>query len=372
MAASGWDDAFLDEMRQCGDPPADAAVTTIDTEADRAAHNRFWQSLVHNDELVPDDVPPGLQTFLENQPRLDERSHEMTHEGERVFAAYGPEMLVVLGCYALPASYAAANGVQVLHRTSYLDNRPNRRLFETCQMLVDVMTPGGLGPKGRGLRTAQKVRLLHAAVRHRLLNDDASPWPTDRLGVPINQEDLAGTLMTFTTLVLEGLEKLGVSLTPGQQEAYLGAWQRVGRLMGVDDRLIPDTVAAGRELTALIQKRQVRKSQEGVDMTAALLDMLETHCPPLQKRVPAALMRLFLPPAVADDLEVPVHHLDELLLSQALRVRKALDVSTGGDRRRALFRNFGIHVIQLMITVELRGKRAQFRVPDQLKQEWGT
>lgn len=27
---------------------------------------------------------------------------------------YGPEVLLILGCYALPASYAAADGVQVV------------------------------------------------------------------------------------------------------------------------------------------------------------------------------------------------------------------------------------------------------------------
>ena len=87
---SGWDDAFLDEMRQCGDLPADAAVTTIDTEADRAAHNRFWQSLVHIDELVSDDAPPTstapanadlifMVVLSPCHPRLPRRAIDLTH-----------------------------------------------------------------------------------------------------------------------------------------------------------------------------------------------------------------------------------------------------------------------------------------------------
>src|SRR5439155_16091528 len=115
----------------------------------------------------------------------------MLAEGENVFAAYGPEILMVLGLYAIPAAYAARRGVQVLHRTAYFQRRPMRRVWETTQFVVDVMSGGGLGPDGLGLRTAQKVRLMHAAIRHFLLNDRDRPWDQAELGIPINQEDLA-------------------------------------------------------------------------------------------------------------------------------------------------------------------------------------
>src|SRR6187549_451702 len=128
---------------------------------------------------------------------------------------------MLLCCYSLPSSYAARKGVQVLHRTAYLAKRPNRRLFETAQFIVDVLSPGGLGPLGHGQRTAQKVRLMHAAIRHLILHDPNTRWPADDLGVPINQEDLLGTLMTFTWLILDGLSRLGVRLTPQEQQAYL-------------------------------------------------------------------------------------------------------------------------------------------------------
>src|SRR5690606_21151437 len=129
--------------------------------------------------------------------------------GQELFAEHGPLILMCLGHYSLPAAYAAAKGVEVLHRTAYLEKRPAKRLFETTQMVIDVMSPGGLAAAGRGVRTAQKVRLMHAMVRHLIQHDPEQPWDAS-LGVPINQEDLAGTLMTFSWLTLDGLAKLGV------------------------------------------------------------------------------------------------------------------------------------------------------------------
>src|SRR5262249_36156671 len=148
------------------------------------------------------------------------------------------EILMVLGFYGLPADYAAKKGVKVLHRTAQLTRRPVRRVFETTQMVVDVMAEGGLGSEGRGVRSAQKVRLMHAAVRHLLTHDPATPWDAS-LGLPINQEDLAGTLMTFAYVVLDGLARLGIALASDDREAYVHCWQAIGRIMGVREELIP-------------------------------------------------------------------------------------------------------------------------------------
>mgnify|MGYP006276117693 CR=1 FL=1 len=224
---------------------------------------------------------------------------------------------MLLCCYSLPSSYAAKKGVQVLHRTAYLAKRPNRRLFETAQFIVDVLSPGGLGPEGKGIRTAQKVRLMHAAIRHLILTDTKAPWDTATLGVPINQEDMVGTLMTFTWLILDGLAKLGNSLTPEDQQAYFETWLVVGRLMGVDADLLPATVADARALTALIEQRQIAESPQGREMMAALLGMMQSNVPAVFQTVPAALIREFLPADVATFLGVPDHALEQEMLRLA-------------------------------------------------------
>ena len=96
-------------------------------------------------------------------------------------------------------------GVQVLALTARLHTDPVRRIGETAQMTLHAMSAGGLAPGGAGIRDAQKVRLMHAAVRHlALASDDWVP-----VGTPVNQEDLAFTLLTFSIVALDSIRKLG-------------------------------------------------------------------------------------------------------------------------------------------------------------------
>jgi hypothetical protein len=299
-------------------------------------------------------------------PEEPEPDAAVVVEGQRLFAEYTLEVLMILACYSLPASYAARKGVQVLYQTGYLAERPNRRLFQTAQMVIDVMAPGGLGPGGKGRMTAKKVRLMHAAIRRLILGPSSSTWSPE-LGTPINQEDLAGTLMTFSWLILDGLRKLEIEVSPDRAEAYLRAWQVVGRLMGIKDELIPGNVDEAHELSDIIQRRQICPSPEGALMTGALLQGLRKRSPPLMKGVPSALMRHFLPEEVADGLGVPTLKLEAWLVSFGLRAGRELNVMTGWARK--LCRSLGVYLFQVWFLTELGG-RERFRVPSQLEEGW--
>ena len=364
-------DAILDAARRRGDPLADAVVAAIYKDGDTPAVARMLSGLMKDDQRQPAALPAPVQEFLAKTQTLLKRSPESAAAGERVFAEHGPEILMLLCCYSLPSSYAAKKGVQVLHRTAYLAKRPNRRLFETAQFIVDVLSPGGLGPFGRGMRTAQKVRLMHAAIRHLILVDKSTPWSIDELGVPINQEDLLGTLMTFTWLILDGLSRLHVTLTPQEQQAYLDTWLAVGQLMGVEPQLLPRTVSEAKETTAIIERRQVAESPEGREMTAALLGMMQSNLPHPFKSMPGCLIREFLPPNVATFLGIPSHPLREELIrlaDEALRpLQRFINVEA---KRHALVRVFSVHLLRWMIGVELDGQPARFAIPDALQEDW--
>ena len=77
------------------------------------------------------------------------------------------------------------------------------------------------------------VRFLHAKVRRRISQRTAEPWDAEVFGVPINQEDLAATLLAFSINVIHGIEKtLGRPLSDAEQEDYLHLWRLIGWLMG--------------------------------------------------------------------------------------------------------------------------------------------
>jgi hypothetical protein len=371
--SSPWSDRALDAARRRGDPPADDVVAAVFASGGIDRVNALMASLVASDDRVAGDVPPPVRDYLAATAAVDQRAPASVAAGEAVFAAHGPEILMILCCSSLPSAYAARRGVQVLYRTSYLARRPNRRLFETAQMIVDVMTPGGLGPSGRGLRTAQKVRLMHAAIRHLIRRDSHRPWDEAELGVPINQEDLLGTLMTFSWLVISGLDRLGVPLSAAEAQAYLDAWVFVGRLMGVEPALLPASVADARLVCDTIERRQVDPSPEGRAMTATLLGMMRENLPAMFAPLPDCMLRLFLPSGVADGLGVPSHPVDQLLLDAADRVLRPLEWLVDHEaRRRVLVRAFSARLVQWMISVELGDRRARFALPARLSEGWAV
>jgi uncharacterized protein (DUF2236 family) len=361
-------DAYLDEMRTIGDPLADECVARIFARHDASAVQRVMASLVENIGVPTEGLPPELGEYLAAMATLPLPPSDATALAEETFAEMGPEILMVLGFYSLPASYAAKKGVHVLARTARLVDGPLRRVFETTQMVVDVMQPGGLGPAGKGLATVKKVRLMHAAVRHLLQHDRVTPWDAATYGVPINQEDLAGTLMTFSYLIIEGLERMKAPIADDRKLAWIRCWAGLGRLLGVNEDLIPSTVEEARLLTRKIQARQIDPSADGRELTVALLAMYCDLIPgKMFDGLAATLMRHFLPKDVADGLGIP--HADFTKWIFAV-TQEAMDLALTEAPVRKLLRKFNLAFIQAMLDVERGGTRPPFAIPDHLADGW--
>ena len=371
MTSSRWNDSILDAMRLRGDAPADAAVEAIFKGGQVRATQAFMTLLMTNAEVLPSSLPPALRDFVDQsaaQPIADSSSIEAA---QNLFVDHGPEILTTLGCYALPDAYAARKGVKVLHQTAYLAKRPNRRLFRTMQMVLDVMEPGGLGPTGRGIRTVQKVRLMHAAIRYQLFHDPTTKWDELSFGVPINQEDLAGTLLTFSFLAIDGLRKLGVNISSEAAEAYFATWCIVGKVLGVIPEMIPDNLKEAAELKELISRRHFAPSDEGREMTGALIVMLEKNSPPLFTGIPTGLMRLFIEKEVADYLGIPDSRLQEHMARLVVNFAKFIDRDLEDSHWQAMiFRHHILSLVEYMINVEAGDERGFFRLPTNLHRKW--
>ena len=130
-------------------------------------------------------------------------------------------------------------------------------------------------------------------------------WDADELGVPVNQEDLLGTLIVFSLVVIDALEELGVDVRSekgkAERDAYVHFWPVVGYLMGIDyDGLRhahlkpteqPLTVEELRMVAAAIFRRQAEPSLGGQTLMSALLDVTKRMMPPFMKGYPAAATR---------------------------------------------------------------------------------
>src|SRR5215207_3017013 len=163
-----WTDELLDGMRLVGDRVADEPVRAVLERGGVDKVNAIMATLVRVDQPVPEELPDELEDYLDQTLVLpDWADTDRIERGQRLFETWGPQISLCLFCASLPSSYAAAKGVRVLDRTAQLELNTDRkrRITETGLFLIDACYVGGLGDDGKGRRTIQKVRLMHAAVR---------------------------------------------------------------------------------------------------------------------------------------------------------------------------------------------------------------
>jgi len=373
MKAQPWTDEFLDAMRQQCDPLADETVRALFEQGKVPAANSLMKQWVVNEQMSLELLAPPLREYFEQSGQLPAWADMgLVHQGEELFGRYGPHIVTALFCASLPSCYAAAKGVQVLHLTSRLETDPYRRIVETAQLIVDVMAPGGLALGGRGLRSAQKVRLMHAAVRH--LIHQHGQW-NEAWGKPINQEDTAATLLTFSTVVLHALERMGCELSDAERRAYYHAWRVMGHVMGIDARLMPETPEEGIRFQHVLQRRLFAPSPEGRAMNRALLQLME-HVTPgnLFDDLPATLMRHLLGEATADLLAVPPSGWTRAMMGPLGVLGWVSDelVDFQGPAAAKLVGLFGRRLVEGLVWVNRGPERVPFRLPTELRSSWNV
>jgi hypothetical protein len=240
-------------------------------------------------------------------------------------------------------------------------------------MVINVMQPGELAMGGIGWVSARKVRLIHALVRRLVQSDPRSPWDP-AWGVPINQEDQAGTLLTFSVGVLHGLRRMGAVISDQHGDAYVRAWGAVGVLLGVDRALLPETEAEATALASRIGARQIRQTPEGAELSNHLLQAVDDLFP--FSGYAASLSHFFLSDTafgarVAEVLAIPAPNWTQWLVrTRAMQKRvllRWLESVPGAKRRRSFVAR---HMVQKLLLWKRPDDRAPFEIPGRLKAAW--
>ena len=285
-----WNPLFLKEMSLICDKEADDLIQEIMGSGGPSVAKTIFESLRDNDDKILDDnVNQKLKSYFNDNQDLplwaDESKIKLAQD---FFAQNGPAIAMTLNLRSLPLCYSSRNGAKVLYATGKLNESPNgnvdklaRRLLETSQMVMNVMVPGGFESNGKGIITVKKVRLMHAAVRFYIKNPKYNPngWDAKDLGEPINQEEMAGTLMAFSALIISGLVKVGIKMTDEEKDAYMHCWNIVGHFIGVDTRFFPNSYNDGWNLGISILRRNLEESMEGKALTKSLIDFNKDFIP---------------------------------------------------------------------------------------------
>lgn len=271
-----YTDKSFNCLRNRGDELADKAVKALIKNPDLCIAINSWGKLPDKSKLseFPEVVHDYFLFFYEKPEFINRDKVKMAQD---FFDKESNLYLALLGFYSLPYCYAFADGAQVLIRSKRIIEDIGRRLSETALFLLDSYKPGTFLGDDQALLTIAKVRLIHAFSRY-FVSHYAKDWQAE-WGIPINQEDLIGTNIAFSLMVMRGMEKL--DRFPGTEvhEAVLHYWKIIGHYLGIDTAYWPETAKEAYELEKLIRKRNLNASEAGEILTKSLLGFFEKNLP---------------------------------------------------------------------------------------------
>lgn len=332
-----YSNELLDHKRLSGDPPADEFIRYVFSDPAKKQLLQQWMSglygTVHLRSLQVElsgfefiDKAKELPSWA--QPRLMKR-------GAIFYARHSEIIMSLLGLLSLPYCYNAANGAMVLYLSELIRKQTTKRLYDTAVFVWEVMGPEAFVKDGKAFEEILKVRIMHAAVRYYTLH--SGKWD-DSWGLPINQEDMAGTNLSFSLIVIRGLRKLGYSVSQEDQAAFMHIWAVVGYLSGLNVDLIPENSKKAQQLDTIIKQRQFSVSAHGQELTRSLTQhILSVNKSKATANDIMGLMRYLLGKEMADMLAIKVPDLPGYKLTLIKTINLLKSFKPQGDSR-ALYR----------------------------------
>lgn len=260
---------------------------------------------------------------------------------------------------------------------------------------------------GEGWQSAVRVRLLHANVRRRVLKlvekhrqnidsaaGSAAVYDLEKNGIPINQEDLLGTLCAFSTAPLAMLQRIGISPTAQEREDYTALWRHLGFYMGIEPGLLRrafcDAPTADRTLwcTVLhlfsqVEVLGVRKSSgkgaSGPRLQGPTIPVLIACAdrPPFHTPLSAhiGIARRLLGKSLADSLALPASSAKREVLTDIAFLGMRIPILFGSYYPRASWEKKKLELtrplLRRLVVFSFGNKRTKFEMPDHSREKKG-
>ncbi len=257
------DDSFLDTIRGHTDSLADECVRKLNTNGVTTGEvSKIFAAMKANGHPLPPEVQSDpkfspLREFLRQTSTVPPNTDlERIDRGQTAFMTHLIPSVLALLLKSIPEGYASPPLTKVLNISGQLRDNPYHRLMGTLRFLIDVSSPHSFecpsdtdashdhepGTVRRGIVTLQQVRLLHAGVRVNIAPKwaDYPDYKKQMRAEPISLEDVLGTLIGFSLLVVRGLQILRVRMGSegtgpysDDEEAYYYVWRTFGQMFGI-------------------------------------------------------------------------------------------------------------------------------------------
>ncbi|MFI9358260.1 oxygenase MpaB family protein [Streptomyces lydicus] len=360
----------LDALRRTGDELADATVATLFERGEVGKFNTLMRYVSTAGQELPDGLPAVARDYLHqtSSPPAWVDWGEM-EKARLFFIDNNVHISTALSFASMPACYLVPHVAQLLSATHGL-KYPAKRMAETGQFTVLLMQPDAFEAGSRFLPAAQKVRLLHASIRHHLRREDR--WDVEALGTPICQEDMIGGQMMFSLQVLDALHRLGIHMSVDGAESYYYAWRVVGAMLGVDQEHVPKNLEEARQFSDLYMTRHMGPSREGVDLTRQLIDLYEDVVPgTLFDPVVSALIRHLIGDTCADWLQVPRTPWDTAVKAAPALLHVLETIEDRSPLGAWALDRLGHLTTLFELSSLTRGRVMHYAIPEQLRKDYG-
>ncbi|KHL09106.1 UNVERIFIED_CONTAM: Latex clearing protein [Mumia flava] len=234
--------------------------------------NNAIESWVHNHQPVPSGLPPELAAFLEDATQLPpwadvaklRRAADFNRRKDTylfmIYGIGGGIMSTVIPREARSV-YWSKGGADMQDRAA-----------KTFTFGYDQSDINAFEPNGEMLVTANKTRMVHAAVRHMLPNSPYWSAVADE-EIPISNADILVTFHSTGTFAHKKLKDWRVPMSPADEEAFLHLWQVSLHLLGVRDEYIPATWAAAHAQSEQVLTPILAPTPEGKELAEVLLGL---------------------------------------------------------------------------------------------------
>ncbi|KAI1506506.1 hypothetical protein F5X99DRAFT_364473 [Biscogniauxia marginata] len=215
-------------------PQAESIEGAIKPDGEKKAHRDLY-GLVRKHATTDENIG---RLWAEINTVPDWVEWDRIERGQKVFYRYGGPTITALTFVSLLGGMGSGRTVETLDRTGGFGvNVVRRRLLETTQHILNATRDlESIKPGGDGFVNSVQVRLLHAAVRRRIMQmSEHRPdyYDVGKYGVPINDLDSLGTINTFSAAVIWlGLPRQGIWLRNQEIADYLALWRYIAYLVG--------------------------------------------------------------------------------------------------------------------------------------------
>ncbi|WP_439379037.1 oxygenase MpaB family protein [Amycolatopsis lexingtonensis] len=236
------------------------------------AVNTALKSWVNNSDALPAGLPTDLAGYLQRvnglpswaDPAKLRRAADFNRRKDTyLFMLYGLGSGIMSTVIPREAKsvYWSAGGANMQDRAA-----------KTFTFGYDLSDLNAFEPTGQFVVTANKTRLVHAAVRHLL--PQSSHWrAVADEQIPISNGDILVTFHSLGTYVHRKLLEWRVPMSAADEEAFLHQWQVAIHLLGVRDEFIPKTWAEADAQSTRVLTPLLSPTTEGKELAEDLLGL---------------------------------------------------------------------------------------------------